>query len=360
MHRTNSHRVRLLGVLFCLSLSACIRVADAPSLPAPQVIFSDAVKQVDYELQRFELDNQGQVYGTQGNKLFLINSLTDELTQLYDFGSSIVGFHIASDGRFIISTDNNHWREDAPCYIYESTDKGRHFKQIKQIEGGCALWLSIDSDKDNLYLGEYGPKKPNISKRVWRQNHRSGQWSVIFQAKLDTESHIHRVAVDPYTGHLWVSVGDTKKNRGIYLSKDQGLSWNYRIDSQATAVVFLADRNYWGEDDPDFSGVFASTKQGTELTKVFSSRDFGNYAGSIYELLAMPDGSVFIPIMKYADSANVASLWFGSEQDWSLLIEFESLPGRGNDVSSIAGPDKNGFVFLTGFKIDMHQLEPVH
>ena len=107
--------------------------------------------------------------------------------------------------------------------------------------------MSISSDQDFLYIGEYGPKQPGLSKNVWRYNVSSGEWKVIFQAPVHSESHIHRVAVDPYTTNLWVTVGDTRKNRGVFMSKDQGVSWTQARDSQATGVAFSADRIYWGK-----------------------------------------------------------------------------------------------------------------
>ena len=320
-----------------------------------------AIQPVAYQLKRFAVDSKGQAYGAKGNKLFSINTLTDQTTQLYEFDAAILGFHITHSDVFVISTDNNHWSEKIPCKIYESKNKGYSFNHIKTIDGGCALWLSISSDRqENLYIGEYGPKKPGVSKNVWKRDVGTGQWSIIFQADLKSDAHIHRVAVDPYTQNLWVTTGDTHKNRGIYLSTDQGSSWQYKIDSQATAVAYSSSKIYWGEDKLGYGGIIATNYLGENVKEVFNAADQGNYVGSIYELLRLPDDSVLAPIMKYADKNNVASLWHGKGKNWKLLMEFESVPGQGVDASSLAGPDKNGFVLFTGYKLKLAELPEIN
>lgn len=338
------------------AIVGCSQYLDSPQLPHREMRYSDAIQPVNYRLQRFAIDSRGQAYGVAGNRLYSIDSLNDDLTALFSFDSAILAFHITADDLFIISTDNNHWDEKAPCNLYASRNHGHDFDRIRRIDGGCPVWMSISSDQDYVYIGEYGPRKPRVSKNVWRYDSGGNEWTVIFQAPPDTEAHIHRVAVDPNTGYLWVSVGDTRKNRGVYLSMDQGQTWEEKIDSQATGVAFTADRIYWGKDKKDRGGVFATDSLGRKAVDVFDTRDFGNFQGSIYELITLPNDTLLAPIMKYENASNVASLWHGDNLQWRLLMIFESLPGQGRDTSSIAGPDKNGYVLLTGYKLDWQQL----
>ena len=347
--------VGLLGVVL-LSFSGCAQHSNSPKLPQKLQFFSDAIKPVAYRMQRFAIDSHGQAYGTADKKLFKIDTINDNLTELDEFDSSIVGFHITEHNAFVISTDNDHWSEKAPCNIYLSKQGGRNFSKIKQINGGCPVWMSISSDQDFLYIGEYGPKKPNVSKNVWRYNLSTDEWQIIFTAPVSSSAHIHRVAVDPYTSYLWVTVGDTRKNRGVFLSKDQGATWTEMLDSQATGIAFSADRIYWGEDNKNHGWITTTDKQGNHSSVVFDANKFGNFAGSIYELVALPDDSVLAPVMKYAQGKNVASLWYANKENWRLLMIFESLPGQGKDTSAIAGPDKNDFILLSGFKINWYQL----
>lgn len=339
-----------------LVLLACTQYSNSLQPPHDAEIFSDAIQPVAYHLQRFTIDSRGQAYAAGGNTLYKIDSINDQLSEIFEFDAAILGFHITDGDLFIISTDNSHWRESVPCNIYVSDNYGKDFTRIKQIYGGCPVWMSISSDETHVYIGEYGPKKPNLSKTVWAYNPDSGEWRIVFQAELESEAHIHRVAVDPFTGNLWVTVGDSQKNRGVFLSKDKGASWTQVLDSQATAVAFLADRIFWGEDKKNYGGIFSSTTDGDRPVSVFNARAHGNFAGSIYELLVLPDGALLAPIMKYPENNNLASLWYSDGMDWQLLMIFESLPGQGKDTSSIAGPDKNGFILLTGYKINWRQL----
>jgi hypothetical protein len=99
---------------------------------------------------------------------------------------------------------------------------------------------------------------------------------------------VHRVAVDPYNGDVWVTVGDGKKNRGTFRSTDGGNTWQKVRVSQATAVVFTADGIYWGEDVTEGEISLTHRLDGKTATG-FKVANLGKYEGVGLETIAGPD-----------------------------------------------------------------------
>lgn len=350
------------GCGIALALIAYIFIPSNPSgpkLPVQETIYSKAITAVDYQIGKLTVADNGQAYGAIGSWLVSVNA-KDVITNIYQFTLPIAAIHITDAGQIIVSTDANPKDMSSHNTIYQSDDKGQSFTLINTLTKGSALWWSISSDKlGNLYIGEYGEHSADVIKQVYRRNASDGQWQVIFNAPLHEEAHIHRVAIDPYSQNLWVSVGDGKANRGLYRSKDQGDTWQKMFDSQSTAVAFTAQGSYWGSDKKNKTSVVRFDAATDKSKQVFVAGKYGNYTGSIYQMVALADGSVLVPIMKYGDRDNVASLWHGNNDNWRLLMEFESSQGSGVDLSSISAPDKSGFVYFNGHKLEVSKLEPL-
>lgn len=322
----------------------------------PERIVAEDIFATSYRLNNLILGPDGFVYGTSGNTFFRIVHDGNQIEPLASFADPIVGAHVTSNSVFIVSTDRNYWDPNAPCMIYVSGPKDFKFEVSKEIQGGCALSWSISSDKmGNIFLGEYGPRENDLSKTVWRSSKSGERWVAVFNAEdlqvkdLD-RTHIHRVAIDPFTDNLWVTVGDGKENRGVYRSADQGLSWTRIIDSQATGIAFSADAIFLGEDVKTaeitrFDRETEKTKREINLSKE------GNYGGSIYDLLIGASGSLFAPTMKYPDQSHIASVWAKISGEWQLLLEAPSEEGKGVGLQTIAGPDQNGWIYVPGYKI---------
>ena len=93
----------------------------------------------------------------------------------------------------------------------------------------------------------------------------------------------------------------------------------------------------------------ATDKLGHGSSIVFEAQKFGNFAGSIYELVVLPDDTVLAPVMKYEEGKNVASLWYLQDQKWTLLMIFESLPGAGERYFRYCRPRQKWFCFVNRF-----------
>jgi hypothetical protein len=171
--------------------------------------------------------------------------------------------------------------------LYRSIDGGKSFNLVLNVSvyGGldrarvalgawgfkspyfCGCW-----NDSLIFIGEYGlyPSPYPESVYVYRSIDGGQTWSIVLNVtkfmeewwKLNKNeayypnhntTHVHFVAVDPYTGRIYISKGDylgsnkTDVSLVIY-SDDFGKTWKILYDAQPTAITFLPDRVIFGED----------------------------------------------------------------------------------------------------------------
>jgi hypothetical protein len=353
------NHMRRLRLVILLLISSTLAACSDPEgkLPVDAESFYDGIYAVDYHLRNFANDHEGRVYGSMGTELHRIVDDGNRSEPVHRFPQKINGIHVTRSGNIIVSTDDDHWDPDSVCKVFRSNDGGENFELIKTIKGGSALWWSISSDKaGNLYVGEYGPHHPDMSKTVWKLPPDDSEWKEIFKAPNNKRAHIHRVAVDPFTDALWVSVGDGRKNAGIHRSLDQGEHWENVLDSQATGAGFTPDAIYWGEDAQDDGIITRYQRSNEQTTVVLEASGRGNFGGSIYSLAVGRAGYVYAAMMKYPDQLHAASLWAGKDGDWRLLLRLASTKEKGVGVETIGGPDLDGWMYISGYKFkDLEQ-----
>jgi hypothetical protein len=261
-------------------------------------------------------------------------------------------------GRIVIAVDNGPWDPKLPCTIYLLDAGGGPPRAIKQLDTATALWWSMASDADGaLYIGEYGPRQAGMARHVWKTTDHGDSWSIVFSAPERDGVHIHRVAVDPYTQDVWVTVGDGKENRGIYRSQDVGASFEHMLDSQATAIAFTPDAVYWGEDHRKRGRITRLDRDNGHLEEVLRASRHGPYGGSVYDMTVAGDQTLYAPTMKYPLQGHTATLWRGRGNDWVLIAELPIGLNGAVGVETIAGPDRDGWIYMTGYKLH-HKMEP--
>lgn len=325
-------------------------IQSRPALPVKTEIFSPDVQASNFRLGNLTLGGLGDVYGSRGPELFRVIDKGQRADKLFSFEHRISAIHERADGLMIVATDDGRWAPELPCRVYRSLDGGQHFEQIKTIEGGTVLWWSLDSDKGGrLYLAEYGPQKQGMSKTLWRSENDGEEWKVIYRAPDKNKVHLHRVAVDPYTDALWLTIGDGK-NRNMLRSVDHGESWQQIDRLQSTAVVFAKDAIYWGRDKKGKPGVLRYDRDTQRFESYFNPRDYGNYGGSVYDLAGLASGELIVPFMKYADQSHVSSVWRVAEDRAEILFQLASEKGRGVAIETIAGPDNDGWIYWKGYQ----------
>lgn len=325
--------------------------------PAAKVLADSAralptveVRRVHYRLGLFAVSPEGQAYGAADKTLYRIVDQGNNIEAVYTFADLIQGLHFLANGYLFVSTDQDRWNPDRPCRIYRSTDQGLTFERVKTLRASCALWWSFASDRQhNLYVGEYGPRDRGLSKKVWKSTDLGRTWEVVFQAPDIDGVHIHRVAVDPYRGGVWVTIGDGPHG-ATYLSLDGGQRWLWQRSSQATSVVFTEDGICWGEDTYEGALTWCDRRTQTYQKTLRANRE-GNYGGSVYDLVRGRSGLIYAPMMKYVEQTHRPSLWVGDGRRWKLLLDLGSKGKRFAGFVQISPPDQWGYLYVDGYKI---------
>ncbi|MBI2501818.1 MAG: hypothetical protein HYW07_01125 [Candidatus Latescibacteria bacterium] len=314
--------------------------------PLPEV----EIRRVKYSLGFFAVSPAGQAFGAADNTLYRIVDQGDRIEAVHSFADPIQGLHFLPNGYLFVSIDQDRWNPDKPCRIYRSTDQGLSFERVRTLRASCALWWSFASDsQNNLYLGEYGPRDRGLSKKVWKSADLGRTWKVVLQIPDVDGAHVHRVAVDPYTGDIWVTNGDGP-HEAIYVSRDGGQRWFWQRFSQATSVVFTPEAIIWGEDTYE-GAVTRYDRQAGIYEKTLSANLEGNYGGSVYDMARGRSGLIYVPMMKYADQTHRPSLWVGDGRRWRLLLDLGSKRGRFAGFVQISLPDQWGYLYVDRYKI---------
>jgi hypothetical protein len=309
-----------------------------------------ALESVEQTLGFFALDRQGVVWAAQGKRLYRLGEAGQSAEKVYEFSEPIQGIHCMDQGALLVSTDADRWNPHLPCRLYRSLDGGRRFTQIKRFAASSVLWWSMAHDRrDHLYVGEYGPRGPGQSKRVWKSQDYGESWQVVFTAPDSNGLHLHRVAVDPFTDEVWVTHGDSPF-QGVYRSRDQGATWYLERRSQPTAVAFTREAIYWGEDS--YRGqVTRCDRQSGQCTAVLEAALLGPYGGSVYDMAVGRQGLIYVPMVKYAEQTHKPTLWVGDGTTWKLLMVLRGKPGAAAGFQHLSPPDRQGYLHLTNLRL---------
>ncbi len=353
-HSDNMSRIIVL-LLFAsgllLGITYTLLQRNIPVLPVVTEVLSPDIVESNFRLGNLTLGGTGRVYGSRGDVLHRVTADGQRTEVVNSLPARISAIHERADGLLVVATDDDHWDPRKPCTIYRSMDGGQSFEQVKQIEGGAVLWWSLDSDSEGrLFMGEYGPQGQGMSKTLWRSLDDGASWQEVYRAPDQDKVHLHRVAVDPWTDEIWLTVGDGG-NRNMLRSSDHGETWIQVERLQATAVAFAEDAIFWGRDKKGKPGVLRYDRQSGRFSTWFNPRSRGNYAGSIYDMAYLPGGYLIVPFMKYPDQPHVASVWRGDANgEWTLILQLASEQGEGAGLTTVAGPDRDGWVYMSGYQ----------
>ena len=140
-------------------------------------------------------------------------------------------------------------------------------------------------------------------------------------------------------------------HRAMLTSGLHGEHWQQVERLQSTAVAFSKEAIFWGQDKKSQPGVLRYDRKTGTYRRWFDPRKQGNYSGSIYDMLLLASGELIVPFMKYPEQSHVAAVWQGRPGQWVQLMQLASVQGRGAGFETIAGPDKDGWVYMRGYQM---------
>jgi len=158
-------------------------------------------------------------------------------------------------GRF--PTVNAWWVDDRNLlatsvrWLFHSGDGGATWTVRRRLPASSGpmgvLPTAVCRHEGSVYLGEY-PLDPRTAPRLLRSDDGGRTWSTFLE--LPDVRHVHAVQVDPYTGDLWVTTGDTDPACRLLRLRDGSLepvgggSQRWR----AVQLAFTPDAVLWGMD----------------------------------------------------------------------------------------------------------------
>lgn len=139
----------------------------------------------------------------------------------------------------------------ADNYVFVSHDGGATWTVSRTLPDSSSpmgvLPTGVCYHDGAIYLGEY-PLASSATPRILRSTDRGRTWETVVE--LEDVRHVHSVQIDPYTGDLWVTTGDSGAECRIGRLRDGefevvgsgGQEW------RAVELTFTSDAIIWGMD----------------------------------------------------------------------------------------------------------------
>jgi photosystem II stability/assembly factor-like uncharacterized protein len=285
--------VPLLALSMLLSLAALIGGATpaTAAAPVPRVV----VEYSNPGYAVFGVDDRGVSYGVNGDKahqnaLFVSDDEARTWRVLYYFptGSRIVLVRSVGGSTLLAGVLYGHYE------LWRSGDNGRSWAPVYAFAKSFGLLTphSIATDgHGRVYMAAYNYfKNPgNHPTPILRSVDDGRTWKVA--TVVQTSRHAHCTSYDPYTGDVYVCLGDWGPQSQILRSTDRGRTWSVFIRGWNDRAVDLAfDRNYvyFGQDNQNVDSIIRADKK-TGATSVLSS-----IAGASYSALRLKGGTILI------------------------------------------------------------------
>ena len=110
------------------------------------------------------------------------------------------------------------------------------------------------TEKGDIFVGEYSPNKMNISSAVWKSNDAGDSWNIVFEFPREKARHIHGCFWDPVEKKVWVCTGDFKGECHIVCADEDfvKVEWLSQGSQKWRTVNLIFKKNYvyFGMDSP--------------------------------------------------------------------------------------------------------------
>lgn len=197
--------------------------------------------------------------------------------------------------------------------IYRSRDQGNSWEQVyASAEWGASratLWRWAEL-ADGILLGGLYNDKTRSQARVYASNDEGTNWHVLvdFGLKEPGAHHVHHVLV-ARDGAIWVSVGD--QDRGLWVSRDQGRSWNKVFDKDGfTGILELGDHLVLTPDD--CGAAFSLVSEGADTVTPVFKPDFDFNTGCV-TLDVVEQGSLLLTATLADDPAQQGHVFLSGD-----------------------------------------------
>lgn len=208
----------------------------------------------------------GRVYGSRGRRVFEETAdgqrierprLPAPTSLVQRLATSRYGKRLltAAVGRYLTTNvwrlTEDRWLASLGRTVYTARSGARSWSESRSLPPSSGLRGLLPSSvcvhDGSVYLGEY-PLDAAASPRILRSDDYGESWTTVVE--LPAVRHVHAIQVDPYTGDLWVTTGDTDPQCQIGRLVDGALepvvSGSQRF--RAVELAFTPEAILWGVD----------------------------------------------------------------------------------------------------------------
>ena len=220
------------------------------------------------------------------------------------------------------------YKIDWPSMIFKQTGIFR--------QGRVPLHQSIcQTEKENLFFGEYSPNKKNLSVSVWKSNDRGDSWKIVFEFSRDKARHIHGCFWDPFEQKVWVCTGDFKGECNIVCADEDFIDVEWLSDGsqewRTCHPIFTEKYVYWGMDSPLTQSHICRLDRGTRKLERLTP-----VPGPVWYAKALKDGWMvfacsvengpsvednYARIFATKDGVNLHSVFQAEKDIWPYLFK---------------------------------------
>lgn len=169
-------------------------------------------------------------------------------------------------------------------YLWHRASEDHKFrKTMKLLHYGLGVGRGVltygfkSLGEKEIYWGEYFRNAARGPVKIYKSMDEGQSWEMIREFEAGFTRHIHFIQQDPFTGKLWICMGDYDHESRIGWSDDNFQSIHY-IGSgsqmwRSAHAVFTADAVYWGTDSgfDDSAGIYRWDKSSKEYSRVYAS-----------------------------------------------------------------------------------------
>lgn len=169
-------------------------------------------------------------------------------------------------------------------YLWQRAAGENTFKRSMKLPhyglgvGRGILTYGISSMGDGeIYWGEYFRNAARTAVSIYKSSDQGMNWEVAREFEAGFTRHIHFIQQDPFTGRLWICMGDLDHESRIGWT-DDGFSTITYIGSgnqvwRSSHLVFTEEAVYWGTDTgfDDLAGIYRWDKSSLEVERIHKS-----------------------------------------------------------------------------------------
>jgi hypothetical protein len=199
---------------------------------------------------------------------------------------------LANEPVNLFTCSNNYrivWENELVVYDAQWHAVTHNCEALYPWHGSCGIG---QNDKCVMFA-EYSILPGKIA--VYR-SYNYTDWEEVFSLNAPVDArHFHFCQPDPYrTDWWWVTTGDTDWQCHVFLSKDNGDSWERIVDSnricRLTDVYFDENGLWWGQDNPDSMLVFMTRNGEIDVISPLSDECVRSVIKTDYGLLFFTEG----------------------------------------------------------------------